>query len=67
MCKTVTRKIKDAYNQQSKGGTSKKEQVLKHCGQGVSVSSMVIWTETTEYAITEMDENPFALTEQLKQ
>lgn len=28
---------------------------------------MLIWTETTEYAIIEMEENPFALEEQLKQ
>lgn len=28
---------------------------------------MVVWTELTEYAITEMEENPFALSELLKQ
>lgn len=27
---------------------------------------MILWTETTEYAIAEMDENPFSLGEQLK-
>jgi hypothetical protein len=32
MCKTVQRKIRDAYTQQVKGGTTKREQVLKHCG-----------------------------------
>jgi hypothetical protein len=29
MVKTLTRKIRDAYNMQSKGGVSKKELVLK--------------------------------------
>ena len=60
MINTLTRKVKDALIDSGKETTDRDEWVMRHCGQAIAVVAMVNWTEQTEAAIGEMEDDPFA-------
>jgi hypothetical protein len=61
MFKTVARRIKEALQHINKENVVKKDWLTSHCGQAVCVTSMILFTEATEYYIQEMEENPLSL------
>ena len=59
MINTLSRRIKEALADLNKESTDKNEWVMKHCGQAIAVVAMINWTEQTELAIQEMEDDPF--------
>ena len=51
MYHSVKRRIKDLYVSQQKLQSIKKDWVTQHNCQAVCVTSMLMWTDQTEYAI----------------
>mmetsp|Transcript_30959 Transcript_30959/g.47350 ORF Transcript_30959/g.47350 Transcript_30959/m.47350 type:complete len:196 (+) Transcript_30959:5674-6261(+) len=69
MVLTIQQKIKEAYNKfyDESPENERDKWVLNHLGQAVSVVDLITWTESTEMALNDMDDNPFALEDQFTQ
>ena len=59
MINTLVRKVKEALQDSNKETTNREEWVMRHCGQAIAVVAMINWTEQTELAIQEMEDDPF--------
>jgi hypothetical protein len=66
MVSTVHKRVKECFKLIQKEVSAKKEWVLKHACQVVSVVCMLIWTEQIEESILYLEDNPFAMQEQVK-
>jgi hydrogenase maturation factor len=65
MQKIIVRKIKEAFANYYVENVQRKDWVLSHIGQAIAVVSQIIWTEGCEAVISEMEANPFALSDHL--
>ena len=59
MISTLARRIKEGLQDSNKEATVRTEWVMRHCGQAIAVVANINWTEQTELAIQEMEDDPF--------
>ena len=64
MVQVIKRRTKEAhskYYSDSSEQNDRKSWVLNHLSQAVAIVDQIIWTDSTEMALNEVEENPFAM------
>ena len=64
MVQVIKRRTKEAHNRyysDSSEQSDRKSWVLNHLSQAVAVVDLIIWSDSTEMALNEVEENPFAM------